>query len=78
MGLTLTGGLSDTDGAGLFNAGVVTLINSVVSDNSTSVPGVWTNDGGGGIYNLGAMTLTNCTVMGNSTNSYLCPGRRHL
>ena len=74
VGLTLTGGLSDTDGAGLFNAGVVTLINSVVSDNSTSVPGVWTNDGGGGIYNFGAMTLTNCTVMGNSTNSYYALG----
>ncbi len=70
VGLTITGGLSGTDGAGIFNAGVVTLIDSVVSDNSTYLPGVWTNDGGGGIYNSGAMTLTDCTVTDNSTTSY--------
>ena len=67
VGLTIAGGLSDTDGGGIFNTGTVTLIDSTVSDNSTSVLGVWTNFGGGGIYNSGAMTLTDSTVIGNST-----------
>lgn len=58
---TLSGN-SATDGGGIFNDGTVTLINSTLSDDSTS-----SSDGiGGGIFNVGAATLSNSTIAGNA------------
>ena len=56
------GGFPNT-GAGIYNSGILTLINSTVSGNSTSRRDPST---GGGIYNSGTLTLVNSTVSGNS------------
>ena len=63
LGLTITGGKTQLDGAGLYNSGVATLTNCTVSGNSAQGGG-----SGGGVFNVGAatLTLTNCTVSGNS------------
>ncbi len=45
-------------GGGLYNDGMVTVINSTISDNSALV--------GGGFYNLGTTTVTNSTISDNS------------
>jgi len=66
FGLTITGGLANGSGGGIYNGGTLTLTSSTVSGNSTA--GV-SYDGGGGIYNdySGTMSLTDSTVDGNST-----------
>ncbi len=63
-GLTVTGGRrSNAGGGGIFNAGILNVVNSAVSGNSV-------NDGssGGGIFSSGSLTLTNSTVSGNSAS----------
>jgi predicted outer membrane repeat protein len=59
-GLTIAGGKQQY-GAGLFNAGTLTLSNVTIANNTAN------NNGGGGIYNHGALTLNNCTFTNNST-----------
>ncbi|MBO7725843.1 MAG: hypothetical protein J6S40_05190, partial [Thermoguttaceae bacterium] len=61
IGLTVTGGSTFDLGAGIFNDGVLTLVDCVVSGN-TSVADRW----GSGICNYGGLTLTDCTVTGNT------------
>lgn len=53
--------VSHNTGGGVYNSGTLTLINSVVSNNSTDSPG-----GGGGIKNLGTLTLAASTVSRNT------------
>jgi hypothetical protein len=62
-GVTIMGGnTSDVNGgAGIFNAGTLTLNNSIVSGNLAQF-------GGGGIHNTGTSTLNNSTVSGNVGN----------
>ena len=60
--VTVTGGIEKRLGGGIQNRGVLTLIDSTVSGNSTTY-------GSGGIVNLGTMTLISSTVSGNSTTS---------
>jgi hypothetical protein len=65
--LTLTKGtLDDGQGAGVFNAGALTLSNSSISRNGSRLPGYFGRSGGG-IYSNGKLTLTDSTVSGNAT-----------
>jgi hypothetical protein len=57
-GLTLTGGLS-TDGAGILNAGTLTVSNSTITRNEST-------GNGGGITNTGTLTLAGTTVSVNN------------
>ncbi len=55
-----------TEGAGIRNTGILTITNTLVSNNITISAG---NLDGGGVYNLntGALTVTNSVITGNST-----------
>jgi hypothetical protein len=57
-GLTLTNG-SNNFGGGLYNDGILTLTDVVVSDNHANIHG-------GGIFNDGPLTMTNVTITGNA------------
>ena len=61
-GLTIENGknIGDGFGGGIVNHGMLSLTDSTISGNSSSILG-------GGIYNEGTLTLTNCTVSGNSS-----------
>ncbi len=61
-GLTITGGSTSGEGGGIRNNGTLTLTDSMVSGNSTTV----SYGDGGGICNYGTLTLANSTVSGNS------------
>ena len=61
--LTIENGWVYDGGGGIDNAGTLTLIHSVVTDNLTH------NGGGGGILNTGTVTLTSSTVSNNNANT---------
>lgn len=70
-GFVLTGGratrIIDNEGCGgLSNVGILTLVNSVVSNNTAP------SGGGGGLCNVGIMTLIDSAVVDNSAKS--CAG----
>jgi hypothetical protein len=46
------------DGGGILNNGILTLLNSTITDNEAE-------GNGGGIFNSGALTITNCTIANN-------------
>jgi predicted outer membrane repeat protein len=59
LGLTIANGFSGDFAGGIGNLGTLTVINSVISGNSTG-------DRGGGIYNKeGTLTVINTTIWGN-------------
>ncbi len=59
VGLTIeNGAASGSSGGGIANAGTLTLLNSVVSDNAAS--------NGGGIANTGTLVIDNSTISGNA------------
>lgn len=61
--VTVTHGqISYRSGAGLWNQGALTLTNSIISGNFSTVSA---QGGGGGIYNTGHLTLINSTVSEN-------------
>ncbi len=62
-GVTVTGGSTTANGAGLYdNGGTLTLTNCTVSGSSAA--------NGGGLYNkAGTLNLTNCTLSGDSAAS---------
>jgi Bacterial Ig domain len=62
-GLTISGGSTTGQGAGLFSLGSLTLTGVTISGNTAG-----TN--GGGVYNRGFMTLLNCTLSGNSAATH--------
>ncbi|MDO4586065.1 MAG: choice-of-anchor Q domain-containing protein, partial [Planctomycetia bacterium] len=67
IGLTISGGKTTEAGGGIYTSAILTMMNCVVSDN-TSEGG--DNSSGGGIYNSsGVLTMTNCTVSGNNASS---------
>jgi hypothetical protein len=70
-GLTITGGLAATSGGGITNSGVLSLKNSVISNNTAGSASLTENANGGGIANSGTLTLTDSTVFGNSALSDL-------
>jgi len=69
--LTVRNGMADSGyGGGLYNSGIVTVSNSVITNNSattsgggetTSIPSY-----GGGIYNIGTVTVSNSIISNNS------------
>jgi hypothetical protein len=60
--VTPSGNSNSASGGGLFNKGMLTLINSIVSGNSAYY--------GGGLLNGHTLTLTSSTVSGNATTYY--------
>ncbi len=54
-------------GAGIFNAGNLTLSDVVVAQNSTSATGLFSGYGGGLTNDAGTVTITNSQFYGNST-----------
>jgi PKD repeat protein len=58
--LTVTNGYTQGNGAGITNAGTLTLNQCTLSENSAPF------GGGGGIWNVGTATLNQCTLSGNS------------
>ena len=59
--LTLSNGVSDTlGGGGIINDGIVALIGSTLSANSSPLAG-------GGVVNYGTLAVTNSTLSGNTT-----------
>jgi hypothetical protein len=76
-GLTITGGLAATSGGGIANSGILSVNNSVISNNTAGSIIFFppANANGGGIANSGTLTLTDSTVSGNSALSvYGSPG----
>jgi hypothetical protein len=67
--LTISGGFTDSNGGGLFNAGTTTLTNCTVSGN-TAVDPAGTGQGGG-IFNSGVLSLTNSTIANNGAGRYV-------
>jgi hypothetical protein len=63
-GLTVASGSSSSSGGGILNAGSLTILNSVIRNNTTS----GSSSDGGAIYNLntGVLTLQNSTVRNNT------------
>jgi CSLREA domain-containing protein len=52
----------NTSGGGIINSGILTVKNSIISDNSAS-------DNGGGIFNDGTLTVTDSTILNNSADN---------
>ena len=65
-GLTITGGSTASNGAGLYNSGMTTLTACTLSGN-TAIGGSVTNEGGG-IFNSGTLNLINSTLSGNKAS----------
>ncbi|MCL2306204.1 MAG: fibronectin type III domain-containing protein, partial [Planctomycetaceae bacterium] len=61
MGVTITGGYTTSGGGGIYNGGTLTVMNSVIFDNSAFA--------GGGIYNSGTLKITNSTISDNSATN---------
>ena len=67
----VTGNAAGQYGAGLYNAGVMTLTNSPILTNSVPYGGNPTTSGsGGGVYNSGALWVSGGTFNGNIVVSY--------
>ena len=61
-GLTISGGVSSREGAGIFNEGILTISNSTIQDNTIA-----NDDGeGAGVFNESVLTMSGCTVTGNT------------
>ena len=58
-GLTITGGSADS-GSGIYNAGMLTIMNATLSSNSGNF-----ESSGGGIFNAGMLTITASTISDN-------------
>jgi CSLREA domain-containing protein len=54
-------------GGGIFNSATLTVLNSLISGNSTGNNSFGSNNNGGGIASFASLTLVNTTVSGNST-----------
>ena len=56
-------------GGGIFNSATLTVLNSLISGNSTGNNDFGSNNNGGGIASFSSLTLINTTVSGNSTGA---------
>ncbi|WP_341530276.1 choice-of-anchor Q domain-containing protein [Nostoc sp. UHCC 0302] len=57
---TISGNHSSYSGAGVYNSGIFSVLDTTISDNQITV-----NNGGGGIYNSGTLTVGNSTISSN-------------
>lgn len=65
-GVTISNGsTSSSDGAGINNAGTLTLLESAVAGNTANNAA----DGGGGIYSTGALMVMDSTISGNTESN---------
>lgn len=73
-GIAIQGGAGVSEGAGIYNAGTLTLNDAAVQTNGAYEPGQ--TGVGGGIYNAttGVLTLTDSTVASNAAGSDLSNG----
>jgi uncharacterized repeat protein (TIGR03803 family) len=60
--LTITAGLAQNSGGGIYNNGILTLSGSTLSHNVASI-------NGGGVFNSGTLTANSSTLSGNSASS---------
>ncbi len=60
MGVTIQNGRA-SDGGGLYNSGILTVMHSTISGNRAPFVG-------GGLYNGGVLTVTHSTILGNSSD----------
>jgi CSLREA domain-containing protein len=58
-GMTIRNGQAPGGGGGVWNGGLLTIVNCAVTDNRAS-------DEAGGIWNEGTLTVTSCTISNNS------------
>lgn len=61
--LTITGEKIDQQGAGISNAGTLTLLNDTITGSNAG------GGTGGGIYNSGTLTATDCTIYNNTAGN---------
>jgi hypothetical protein len=61
-------------GGGIYNAGILTIIQSTVSGNSVSRARIGASPAGAGIYNTGSLAITNSTLRGNQASDYFPAG----
>jgi CSLREA domain-containing protein len=70
----LNGSANNHEGGGIFNAGTLTVANSIISGNSaTGLP----NNAGGGISNTGTLTISASIISGNTANNNASGGGIH-
>jgi len=62
--VTIAGGRIAGDGGGILNNGVLAVLNSTVSNNTTT-GNIGDNNFGGGIYNNGSLSINKSTINGN-------------
>ena len=63
-GLTISGGTASREGGGLFNEGLLTILNSTIEDNTIAA-----DDGeGGGVFNESVLTISGCTITNNTVS----------
>ncbi|GAB3708541.1 hypothetical protein GCM10027592_43820 [Spirosoma flavus] len=70
-GFTIADGL-DTDGAGIYSNGILTLTNCVFRNNQTST------GNGAGVFNANQLTVNNCTFSNNHANGSGGGGLTHF
>ncbi len=67
--LEVRNGYHNDAGAGIYNAGTLTLDRCTLANNGSNAEGSYRPLTGGAIYNVGALTLNQCTMAGNVANS---------
>jgi hypothetical protein len=60
--LTISGGVTDLSGGGIFNSGALALVNSTVTGNSSTFSG-------GGVLNYGTLIVAHSTLSGNTASN---------
>ena len=68
--VSLSGGVVNAQGGGIYNSGNVTIDDSTISSNTASASGTGTTAQGGGIYNMsGTVTINDSTISNNSASA---------
>lgn len=67
--LEVRNGYHNDAGAGIYNAGTLTLDRCTLANNGSNAEGSYRPLTGGALYNVGVLTLNQCTVAGNVANS---------
>ena len=57
-------------GAGIYNVGTMTIVNSTVNNNQALIGGFFRPDGGGISNDVGTLTIQNTTISENTAAGY--------